>query len=109
MYGDHLLFCAPLTADSERGPCFVQDAACTRARGKDEAAYAPCEATGTASCFIAQSTVDNSHVTVCSVSEKGCEPQRTQYETDPDFTKVPHRCSVYRQGDGRPPHRPSRI
>ena len=50
---DDDVFCAPEVANSEAGPCFVEQSACEDVRTKAPNVYAPCEPRIAAACYNA--------------------------------------------------------
>lgn len=96
VWGKKPVFCTAQTDDADRGPCFVDEAACKEARARTPDALASCEPRTAAACFNANRVLDGERVSVCAVSVKDCEARRAEKAEDPDFASVASRCGVYR-------------
>lgn len=96
LHGEKPLFCTVKASDTERGSCFFDQATCDEASKRGGEALSRCASRNAAACFNSSRVLDDQRVTVCSVSVKDCEAQRTERANDPDFTKVSADCGVYR-------------
>lgn len=96
IHGGKPLYCAISTTDSEVGHCYVESLSCSEAQTKAPDSLHPCVVRAAASCFNANSVLDDSRLVFCSVSVKACEVDRESHTHDPDFASVSPMCGVYR-------------
>lgn len=96
VHGAKPVYCAINKSDPDRGPCFLDQTACSDVKAQDPDTYSECTVRSASACFNANMMLDGRRVTVCSVSVKDCESQRASRKSDPDYTSVASQCGVYR-------------
>jgi hypothetical protein len=91
--GARPVFCTVSGADKDVGLCFLIESACQAVKTDG---WSDCERHEVSACYNATKVLDQSRVTVCSVSIKDCEGRRTKDAADPDLKDVTAECGIYR-------------